>query len=264
MPALDRREAQVLMRLGRYDEAESLVVSSLAVLEMEEVQRPGETAWTLSQRGNIARNRGEPRQGITWLALAAETLEEAYGESHSQVGAVLVNLGLARLEAKQIDAARDVLQRAVRITENVLGPDHRELAPGLMALAHAESKSGRTKEAIALFERARAINTAQFGASSINVAYAVEGLAQVAAEEGRHEDAIAYYEEVVAARAPGAIAPSWRAQALFGLAISLVEAGRDRDRARALAEEATALFVEARGENSNDVRRTREWLAELE
>ncbi len=157
LPALDRREAAVLVELGRHEEAESLVVSSLALLEMEELQRPGETAWVLRQRANVARARGKPQHAIEWLDIAVETLEEAYGDSHSQVAPVLVDLGLARLDMREHDAARDMLKRALRIAEAALGPDHPELAIGLRALAQAELAVGRTSEAEALLERAQAI-----------------------------------------------------------------------------------------------------------
>jgi len=260
VPRVDRVEAGVLIRVGRFDDANALLDHAVTTLAAEQPPRRMEMASCHMVRGMGERIRGHREDAVRWLEKGTSAIEEIYGAHHSRVATGLVNLGLAHIDADSIEAGREVLARAVAIEERVLGEDHRDIPPALMALAHAERSLDRMDRARALFIRARDIYIRDFGSDNINVAYALEGLALVEADSDDHAAAIPLYERVVALRENGGLAPTWLAQAQFGLARSLRAVGRDHERSLELARQALATY-ETRGEvRTEDAAAIRAWL----
>jgi len=124
------------------------------------------------------------------------------------------------------------------VIERAFGPRHPSVAKSLVAIANVYHLAGRSEEALELDARALAIQEALLGPNHPDVGLVLRNMAGVHRDRGELELAIPLAERAIQvfARHEGTQESEPRVQ--FMLAIMLVDTGRDRDRAIALAEQA--------------------------
>jgi tetratricopeptide (TPR) repeat protein len=133
---------------------------------------------------------------------------------------------VANAEGKY-EEARGYLERALTIWEQALGrPEHPHVAATLTVLGETLLGQEKPAEALPLLERALTIRTASVG-----------------------EPTELAYTHFVLARA------LWDAP---------TEAGRDRERARTLAEQARSIYADAGEKSAKELRAVEAWQAEHE
>ncbi len=229
---------------GRYVEAQRWAKTGDAVL-----QRLGGHellhAWLLNNLGGIFEIQGEREAALRAQQEGLTLKEQALGRDHPDVGVSEGNVAVVLTALGRNQEALAHVDRSIEILENGLGPDHPDLATQLMNRGEILNALGRYHDGRASFERARIIWERELGLDNRILAYALTGIGVSYLSEGDPSSAIVPLERAFKIREAQETDPSRRAETRFALARALWEAGRDRSRARVLAEEAREGYAKA-------------------
>ena len=220
-PAARRRMTQALeLRLATLGEDHFLVA---------------QTRYNLA---NIDRLQGDMVAARRGGEAALATFERALGPGHADVAFALNFLGaLAHFELRLADAEA-LFTRALTISEVALGHEHLDLASPLINLGRVALDRGQPEPARTHFARVLAIYEKAFGREHKDLVDPLNGLARAALARGLPEEALASAERALPLVADRDELPAQRAEARALIALALRALGRDRPRARALAEAA--------------------------
>jgi tetratricopeptide (TPR) repeat protein len=206
---------------GKYAEARVYLERSLAIVEKAQ---PGQmnVGVALTSLGNLAREEGKYEEARQHYERALAIWEKALGPDHRNVGLALMNLGnLAEVQEKY-DEAHEYMLRGQSIWEKALGPDHPNLAGAATSLGRVLLARGRPADALAQLERAASIYAAKKDLDPIDVALTHFALAQALWEAPDGE-------------------------------------GRDRARARTLAEQARVAYANAGERSAKELQEVLDW-----
>ncbi len=229
---------------GRFDEAQRWARNAEAVL-----QRMGGhellQAWLLNDLGGMYEMKGEGEQALRAQQEGLALKEKTLGRDHPDVGASEGNVAVVLEALGRNQEALQHVDRAIEILENGLGAGHPELAVQLSNRGEILNALGRYRDARASFERARIVWERELGLENRNLAYALTGIGISYIADGDPTSAIVPLERAFKIREEHENDPARRAETRFALARALWEAGRDRGRARLLAEEARDSYAKA-------------------
>jgi len=229
---------------GRFDEAQRWAKNAEAVLQRlgghEQLR-----AWLLNNLGAISEVRGEREAALRDHQEALLLKRKVLGEDHPDVGASEGNLAVVLEALGRNQEALEHVDRSIEILENGLGAGHPELATQLSNRGEILNALGRYRDARASFEKARIIWERELGLDNRNLAYALTGIGVSYIAEGDPSSALVPLERAFKIREDHETDPGRRAETRFALARALWEAGRDRPRARLLAEEARDGYARA-------------------
>jgi tetratricopeptide (TPR) repeat protein len=239
--------ALLRMNGGRYDEAESLYLRSLALRENAlPPDHPMITA-VLERLGQVYAIEGELEKAAELQTRALAARERALGPDHPDLAIALDSLADVRAQVGALEEASELQARAIRNWEAVFGREHPDLAAFLNNAASVQIELGAFEDAEQSFRRALAIWEKAYGATHPKVAVALSNLAMV--RETRHaydeaeallRRAIAIHEQATPAEHPDL------AYALHNLAVVRIVQG-DLDEAQQLETEAMRLREQAHG-----------------
>jgi tetratricopeptide (TPR) repeat protein/predicted Ser/Thr protein kinase len=257
--------ANIHLLMGSMDQVRGLHARALAIREATLGPEHPEVAASLSNLAIAHQATGDLADARD-LHLRALTLRErAFGPDHPEVGNSLTNLGGVELGLGDFDRARAHLARALIILEATRGPDHPDLVAVLVNLGTADHAAGRRAAALPRFRRAIEIIERAQGPEHPSLEEPLQSLARALLEMGRHAEAIPIAARAVASiDARGGAATLDAAAARITLADALwsapKKAGRDRQRARALALQARVELHSAPGGGS-ELAALERWLA---
>jgi tetratricopeptide (TPR) repeat protein/tRNA A-37 threonylcarbamoyl transferase component Bud32 len=133
------------------------------------------------------------------LRPVAEAALRRAGDDRITTAAVLTAIGRVLVTHQKLREAREVLEKALAITEEVHGRDSHEATGALTSLANALYAQRLYPESIALFERSAAIWRTRFGPDHPDV-HMIEGnIANVYYAKGDYAEAAARYERILSA-----------------------------------------------------------------
>ncbi len=230
--------------LNRNDAALAMYARALQILARSATPDPTLQATLLYNSGRLMASAGDHDGAATRLRQAADIFAQALGEDHLKISYPLASLAMLRLRAGDNEEAARLIARALAIREAKLGKDHPDVASCLPQVARIERSRGRLDEALGHDTRALAIYEAKLGKDNVQLAEMLTGIGETHLAAKRPAEAIAPLERGLALTAAS---PSHRSHATvlrFLLARALWDAGSDRTRARALAEEAAAAFAD--------------------
>jgi tetratricopeptide (TPR) repeat protein len=263
--ALLNNLAIVHARLGEYEQAKARGEQGLAVAERALGPDHPDVALALTNLGNVYADLGELDTAKRHYERALAIWEHALGPEHPHVAMALNNLGIVYMDLGQPSEAKLRYERALTIWEQTLGPDHPDLAASLNNLGNVYLELDELDAGKAQFERALAIAEPALGPDHPELAYSLQGLGTVARRSGQVGDAVPLLERGFTLRTVAKLDAVLTVELGFALAQALwdapVDAGQDRDRARALAEQARDVYAEAPGSEDAHAR-VEAWLAE--
>jgi serine/threonine protein kinase len=229
---------------GRYDEAQAWARTAEAVL-----QRLGGHellhAWLLNNLGGLHEMKGEGEDALRAQQEALALKQKALGHDHPDVGVSEGNVAVVLEALGRNQEALEHVDRSIEILENGLGAGHPDLATQLSNRGEILNALGRYRDARASFERARIVWERELGLDNRNLAYALTGIGISYIADGDPTSAIVPLERAFKIREERETDPARRAETRFALARALWEAGRDRGRARGLAEAARDSYAKA-------------------
>ena len=180
---------------------------------------------------------------------------KALGPEHPTFAYPHANLGLVLEKLGRYEEARTMHERALAILEKALGPEHPNVAFPLTYLGYALIHLGDLDAARRHLERALAIREKALDSTHSAIAETLLGLGKLAMAKGQPDAAVLVLE-----RALPLDNPTFQADVEMTLAEAHWTLGKDRPRARELAEKARVLY-QSMG-NQPELTRVSRWLAE--
>jgi tetratricopeptide (TPR) repeat protein/predicted Ser/Thr protein kinase len=255
------------MQQREFEQARTSFEAALALRERALGSDHIDLTLSLNNLGTVAEELGQYEQARGYHERALAIRERVLGPVDDRVADSHYNLAIVLGEEQRYEDARAHFQRALVIREANLGPEHPSLAPVLSNMANTARKEGKYDEARRLYERAMVVRERALGPEHPHMVYLWAGLGQVLFEQGELGEAIAPLERALTVGSANNFPPGMLATVRFSLARSLwsvpVEQGRDRERARELAETARSSFAEIGADAAKDVAQVEAWLAEI-
>jgi tetratricopeptide (TPR) repeat protein len=199
----------------------------------------------LNNLGAIYELQGEREQALRASSEGLALKERALGRDHPDVALSEGNLAVELEVLGRNQEALEHVDRSIEILQKFLGAGHPEFATQLSNRGEILNALGRSRDARASFEKARVIWERELGLEHRNLGYALTGIGVSYLSDADPVNAIAPLERAFKIREAQETDPSRRAETRFALARALWESGRDRQRARALAEEAREGYAKA-------------------
>jgi tetratricopeptide (TPR) repeat protein len=228
---------------ARFADALPYLQRSLAVEEQSLGPDHPYVATTLRNLGRMARDQGRDDEALAYFRRALAIQEKSLGPEHADVAWTLSNLAEVAAAQKKFAEALAYAKRAIEIKEKALGADHPDVAAMTYNMGDQLVGAGRIAEARPLFERALATWEKALGKDHPKVAFALTGIGICDLHAGAAAKAIPPLERALALRESSTGDPWDRADTRFNLAKALWQTGRDRARAKTLAEGARADYA---------------------
>jgi tetratricopeptide (TPR) repeat protein/predicted Ser/Thr protein kinase len=207
----------------------------------------------LNNLGVDARGEGQLDVARAHYERALEIRRLASGPRHPSVAAILNNLGSVANQANDFAAAREYFEGALDIVAQTQGPEHPNVGRILANLAAVNLAEGKPEVALDHAVRGLAILEAGLGPDHSSLAFSLSAQGRALILLERAGEAVAPLERAVELRTknPSSAVDLAESSSLLGRALWLAPPtqGRDRARARELADQARAAYVEAGDED---------------
>jgi eukaryotic-like serine/threonine-protein kinase len=200
-------------------------------------------AWLLNDLGCVYSLQGRKEAMVQLMKEGLALKVKALGPDHPDVGLSEGNLGLALRELGRNDEALIHIDRAIALRERALGAGHPAIATDLSNRGEILNELGHYQEARQSFQSARVVWERELGPDNLNLGYALTGIGLGYLAEGTPTLALVPLERAFKIRAAKETEPTRRGETSFALARALWGANRDRTRALALAERASADYA---------------------
>jgi len=247
-----------LDELHRYAESLAELHRALATFEKRLGLQHPKVAWARFLIANVLGEQGDLEAASAAYRSSIAIYEAAIGPESSELSLPLSNLGAALAELGKYDEALACLRRSLAITSKVKGPDHPDVGAAAVNLAGVLVASGHPADAEREAQRALALLQRALPAGHHRISRALTILGHAQLDLHRVEPALASLEPALAM---ASIRPYERPEVQFLIARAQWERGRDRRRARALADEARKTFVGLGKGHEASVAEIDAWLA---
>jgi eukaryotic-like serine/threonine-protein kinase len=254
--------ANAHLATGECDEAKALHERVLAIREAALGSEHPDVATSLNNLALVHAEMGGHGEARTLHERALAIDEKVLGPEHPHVARDLVNLANVYAETGEHEEAKGLHERALAIREKALGPEHPDVASSLNDLAKVHRHMGGYEEGKGLHERALAIQREALPPDHPHMAPALIGLARIALAQRRPAEAVPLSQRAVEVLATAEAPATELAEARFVLALALSDAGRERARARTLAEQARDAWRNAGPSATTQLAEAEGWLQE--
>jgi len=200
-------------------------------------------AWLLNDLAAVLQLQNEKEEALRLNLQALALKEKSLGSFHPDVGISEANIAITLTELGRHEDALGHVNKAISIVQQGLGTGHPELASQWSNRGEILRLLGRHQEARTSFERARTIWERELGADDRFLAYPLTGIGTSYLEEGDPGNALVPLTRAFKLRQGQETGPAERAETSFALARALWNSGRDRSRARSLAEQARDAYA---------------------
>jgi tetratricopeptide (TPR) repeat protein len=253
--------ADILMQKGLHDQA--LAIYREAVRSFEALYGPvHRTVWTvLNAIGAVYMAQEKYAEALVELRRALEIVDQSVGRRHRSAALLLGNIGMALFELGRLDEGLASCREAISIANETLGPDSQFAARAQQRIAEA-LMTIRPRAALHAAQEAVRMLQGSVGQGHPEVSRAMLTQAQIHVALGQRTQALRAAEKAheILVAALGKNHPETAATRAW-LGSTSYDFGRDRRRARAMVEEAHAIFVAAAGEGDEQAKAAAEQAA---
>ena len=164
---------------------------------ISEIGRTEKSCMFLSELGMLLHDVGDYKQAAECHERALKIGKEIYGESHSNVAAMLNNLGSVWYSLEEPKMALEYFEKALEIRKEIYGERHPDVAIGFHNLGGAWDSLGDHKKAIEYSEKALEIDRETYGENHHIIARDFSNLGGAWYSLGDHKKAIKYFERAL-------------------------------------------------------------------
>jgi eukaryotic-like serine/threonine-protein kinase len=248
--------------LGRLEDAEAFNRRALEINEKRLGPDHAEVANALDNLGNAFLEQGKYEEARAQYVRSVEVRSKALGPEHAEVARSRSNLGTVLTAMQRFDEAEKELRAAAEIWEKARGPDYADLAFAWQGLGELLEARRDLDGAITAYRRALGVRERALEPDHPLVAVPASSLGLLLAQRGELADAKRHLERALEILTRSDESPVLQGRIALALADVLWRLGRDRQRARALAEQAlNAGRPDAHEDGATVVAEAERWLA---
>ena len=252
----------VLGNMGRYPEAEAATLEGLALDRRLYGEKHPLLAETLNNLGSLQFAQGHQEEAARLHLEAVELLRASYGSEHRLVALSMNNAATALRALGRGDEADRYQLEALAIQERVLGKDHIEVANSLTNLAFKYRESAELDKALVFYLRALPIFDKNLGPTSYFRAGCHHGTGVTLSRLGRPAEALPHLQFAFDVFHQNPTDARVRGNSAFQMAKTLWDDGRDRGRARLMANQALADYRGEAARFPREIAAVETWLSE--
>ncbi len=201
--------------------------------------------WLLNNRAYMRMRQGRLDEGLEDARRSALAKERAGGANNPDIAHSLNNLSQVLVERDELHEAMQQIERALAIADPGFGPEHPVTAMFMSNHAELLNAFGRFEEACTHATRALAIFEVETESDGAATTFPLTALAVAHLELGRFQQALPMLERACAIREDKVTDSVQLGEVHFALARALRAAGREPERARALAIRARAEYAQS-------------------
>ena len=175
--------------MGRYSEAELLLVRLLAIIEHRLGADHLDTAISLNNLALLYESMGRYEEAESLYLQSLTIREQQLGTTHPDTATCLNNLAILYQSMERYEEAEPLCLRSLAITEQQLGASHPSTAVSFNNLALLYKSMGHYEEAELLLVRLLAITEHRLGADHPDTATCLNNLALLYKSMGRYSEA---------------------------------------------------------------------------
>ncbi len=250
---------------GRLSASRGYHERAVGILARELGEEHPNVAAALNNLGLVAWREGQYLEARRSFERARGIYERSHGREHPLVAFALNGLGMVAWKQREHAEARAHYQRAIELLTRAPGFESLSAHP-LTNLGSVAYSEGRYAEARGHHLRALELFEGSVGPEHPSLGFPLTGLGKAYLAEGSAAAALPHLERAHAIYDPRTSDALELADADLALARALwtapVERGRDRARARALAEDARRLYAGAGARAVSELARAETWLKE--
>ncbi|MFU8897191.1 MAG: protein kinase domain-containing protein [Gammaproteobacteria bacterium] len=256
-----RRRAQVLERLGRFDEAEAYSRQSLALLSDEDRVR---RAHIYTDLATIALARMDLAAVEEFAAQALALYREAYDEPHVDTSDAAWRLAIALMNTGRAGAATELLDEVLSLRIALFGAGDHRVGEVHYVLSHGASFQGRAEVAAEHAGLALEIYRRELAPGDPRLMAAIGNMGTMLRDLGEDDEALAFLEEAIALGASIHGDPFHPDMGAFQNQLAEIHIARGEfEPALAISATLLPLFIEMAGEPSVPTAMIRRNLAEV-
>jgi tetratricopeptide (TPR) repeat protein len=177
--------AGVYLELGRYAEAEPLLLRALEIREKTLSPVHPLVAEVSNNLGFLYLQQGKNREAERFLERALAVWERFAGSYAAPAAVALNNLALLRRREGAFDKSESAYKLALGLERNALGQDHPEVATTMLNLAALYRARGSTDQAMETYRQAAALLEEKLGGQDPLAIEAREQLGEVSGSQGQ-------------------------------------------------------------------------------
>jgi tRNA A-37 threonylcarbamoyl transferase component Bud32/tetratricopeptide (TPR) repeat protein len=230
---------------GRFEVAEIWIRYTEAILNRMGPGHDQLWGWFYNNRGAVREQQGRLEEGIADCRRSIAAKERALGSEAPDIGNSLGNLANHLAHGADFTQALEISTRGLAILMKGLGPDHPMVALHLANRGQFLYRLGRFAEGEEATTRALATFEREY-AQGILLTFPLRTLGLCQIGTGRFEEALNVLERAVKIREALEKRAVRLAEVHFALAQALRAAGREPDRALALARQARSEYEQAK------------------
>ena len=189
--------ALLLDRLGNYDEAESLLRETNAIIRRALGEQHPNYAAGLNNLALLVAHAGHFEEAKSIYQQAIEISKKTIGERHPDYAARLNNFASLLRRMGRYDEAEPLFRQAIEITKQVIGEQHSGYANRLSGLALLLENTGRYNEAEPLFRQAVEIDKRTLGTLHPDYATGLINLGSILRRMGRYDEAEPLFRQAI-------------------------------------------------------------------
>jgi eukaryotic-like serine/threonine-protein kinase len=255
-----RRRAQVLERLGRFDEAEAYSLQTLALVEDgDRVRR----AHLYTDLATIGLARWDLAAVEQFAVQALELYREVYDEPHVDTSDAAWRLAIALMNTGRTDAAMGLLDEVLALRVALFGPGDHRVGEVHYVLSHGASFQGRAEVAMEHARQALDIYRRELPSGDPRLMAATGNMGTIFRDIGQDEDALVFLQEAIELGASIHGDPFHPDMGAFQNQVAEIYIARgELERALAISTRLLPMFIEIAGEPSVPTAMIRRNLAE--
>ena len=187
---------EALTRIGKVEEAESLLASGLSAAKQHLGDAHGVTTALRIASGKHWKTRGEfakAREHLDAALAATETQPDGELKEATRTS-ILAVLGIVLARVGELDAAERAFTSVLALRTKVKGPAHPLTMEAQYNLATVYSMQGRTEDVLAIDQKILAMRRERLGEDHLSTFTSMHAVGQSLAALGRTEEALPYLE----------------------------------------------------------------------
>jgi tetratricopeptide (TPR) repeat protein len=246
--------------LARHEEGERWAELATALVDRLGPGYDRVRAWVLQTESAIALQANDLDRSLDYARQALALKQRVLPPNSPDFCSALTDVGEALYRKGDFEGALSYNAQARQVYVAAYGPSSPWQAILLSNRGEYLSALGRLQEALELFRQALAMWEAQLGPDHPSLGYPLTGIGAALWKLGRADEAVAPLERALRIREAHEPDPPTVAETRLALARALWDSGRDRARARRLAEQAREAYDRAKS-TARPAQETRAWLA---
>ncbi|CAF1409830.1 unnamed protein product [Adineta ricciae] len=191
------RLAQLLFKMGKFDEAEEIYQTERKLASDSNVEH---LVQVYDNLGNVQRSRGDYNTALSYFEKALELVQQNFSIEKRIVISLYINVGLLKQTMQDYSGALMCYQEARDICEVYFPSTYSLLASIYHNLGYLYSDMHEYSTALSFYEKSLEMSETFLPGNHLDMSITYNGMGEIYRRQGQYSTAISYFEKVIKIR----------------------------------------------------------------